>query len=125
VEERKTNWGQIAADPKFQELHHRKVRFLFGWWIFSTLLYIVFLAGAGLAQKFYAVRVIGDINVAYWLVIIMMFYCFVISVYYASWANKVSDKLTSKLVEEFKGGGVDVDKLTTGVTGEFQRGGQK
>ena len=106
MEEKKADWGEVARSVRFKDLALRKKKFLFGWWIVSTAFYIIFLVGAGLAQKFYSLRVIGDINVGYLLVLIMMIYCFLISVYYAYWANKVSDKITTDLVEEFKEGGL-------------------
>jgi uncharacterized membrane protein (DUF485 family) len=102
----KTEWAKIAANPKFVELHRRKVRFLFGWWLISTLVYLAILLGAGLAPKLFAGRVIGDINFGYFFILSMFVYCWFIAAYYASWANRVSDKLTAELVQELKEGGV-------------------
>jgi len=107
VEERKADWAQIAANPRFQELHGRKVKFLFGWWIFSIIIYVIFLVCSILfAQSFFAWRVIGDINIGYLLILVLFVYCWWLAGYYASWANKVSDRITTELVEELKEGGM-------------------
>ena len=100
------DWAQIARNPKFVELHRRKVTFLFGWWMISTLVYLVLLVGAGLAPKLFAWRIVGDINFAYVFVISLFIYCWAVAGYYALWANRVSDKLTADLVKEFKQSGV-------------------
>jgi len=107
VEEKTADWGKIASNPRFQELHARKEKFLFGWWIISIIIYVIFLACANLmAQSVFAWRVIGDINVGYLLILVLFVYCWCLAGYYASWANKVADKITTELVEEFKEGGI-------------------
>ncbi|HTY21543.1 MAG TPA: DUF485 domain-containing protein [Desulfomonilaceae bacterium] len=107
VEEKKADWAAIAANPRFAELHHRKVGFLFGWWIISIIIYVIFLVCSILfAQSFFAWRVIGDINIGYLLILVLFVYCWWLAGYYASWANKVSDRITTELVEELKEGGM-------------------
>ncbi len=101
----KTDWARIAANPKFMELHRRKVKFLFGWWIISTIIYLILLVGAGLTPGLFATRIVGDINFGYLFIISLFIYGWIIAGYYASWANRVSDKITAELVEEFKEGG--------------------
>ena len=106
MEQGKADWSKIARNPRFRELHRRKVKFLFGWWIFSTVIYVIFLVTANLGQKLYGWRVIGDINLGYLLVLALFVYCWFVAGYYASWANKFSDKMTADLVEELKQGGI-------------------
>ncbi len=43
------DWAAIAKDPRFIELHHKKSRFLFGWWIFSSVYYFLLPIGAAYA----------------------------------------------------------------------------
>ncbi|MGO9119216.1 MAG: DUF485 domain-containing protein [Desulfomonilaceae bacterium] len=105
TEEHRTDWAQVARDPKFVELRRRKERFLFGWWIISTVIFIIFLVCSILATKVFALRVIGDINVGYLLILLLFIYCWFIAGYYAWWANKVSDPLTTGLLAEFREGG--------------------
>lgn len=105
VEQSKADWAQVASDPRFVELHRRKGRFLFGWWIVSTIIYLVLLVGAGLAPKLFAASIIGDMNFGYLFILSLFIYCWIVAGYYASWANRVSDKITAELVETFKEGG--------------------
>ena len=39
------NWAAIEADPKFQNLHRRKSRFLWGLMAFSVFYYFLLLPG--------------------------------------------------------------------------------
>jgi uncharacterized membrane protein (DUF485 family) len=102
---KQADWGRIAKDPRFVELHRKKMRFLFGWWIVSTLIYLAILISAGTAPRLFGARVIGDMNFGYIIILSSFIYCWFVAGYYASWANRVSDKLTAKLVEEFRQGG--------------------
>jgi uncharacterized membrane protein (DUF485 family) len=102
VEAKRNDWAAIARNPKFVELHHRKAVFLFGWWIFSTIYYFLLPIGAGAAPGFFAVKVIGPINVGYLFALSQFFVSWALAIYYASWANKVSDRLTRELVDELK-----------------------
>lgn len=107
VGRKQTDWAQVAMNPRFVELHRRKVKFLFGWWIASTVIYVVFLVCASLVSRLFAWRVMGDINFGYLCVLSLFVYCWIVAGYYASWANRVSDKITTELVEGFKKGGIE------------------
>jgi len=96
------DWAAIARNPKFIEIHKRKSAFLFGWWIFSTVYYFLLPIGAGAAPGFFSVKVLGNINIGYLFALSQFFVSWAIAIYYASWANKVSDRLTSELLEELK-----------------------
>lgn len=106
VEPANAYWARIASNPKFKDLHRKKVKFLFGWWIFSTVIYIVFLASANLAGNLFGWRIIGDINFGYLAVLTLFVYCWFIAGFYAAWANKVADKITEELIGELKKGGL-------------------
>ncbi len=105
MEQKTADWAQFAKDPAFVELHRRKVRFLFGWWIVSTIIYLFLLAGAGLAPRLFAKQIIGDINFGYLFILVSFVYGWFVAGYYAYWANKFSDKMTADLVERFRQGG--------------------
>jgi uncharacterized membrane protein (DUF485 family) len=96
------DWAAIAKNPKFVELHRRKSYFLFGWWIFSTVYYFLLPIGAGAAPGLFSVKVIGNINFGYLFALSQFFVSWAIALYYASWANKVSDRLTNELLDELK-----------------------
>ncbi len=99
---KKEDWAAIAQNPKFREIHTRKTRFLFGWWIFSTLYYFLLPIGAGHFQTLFGYKVIGHINFGYLFALSQFFVSWAIAIYYASWANRVSDRLTRDLVKELK-----------------------
>lgn len=96
------DWAAIAKNPKFVELHRRKAYFLFGWWIFSTIYYFLLPIGAGSATGLWNWKIIGHINFGYLFALSQFFVSWALALYYASWANKVSDRLTNELIEELK-----------------------
>lgn len=93
-------WAAIARNPKFIELRKRKTTFLFGWWVFSTIYYFLLPIGAGAAPEFFGVKVIGNINMGYLFALSQFFVSWAIAMYYASWANRFSDRLTKELLDE-------------------------
>jgi len=105
-EQQRTDWAQVAANPRFVDLHRKKVRFLFGWWAISTIIYVIFLVCANLAGKLFAWPVIGDINFGYLAILGLFIYCWFVAGFYAFWANKVADKITVDLIDELKEGGM-------------------
>ncbi|MGC8605823.1 MAG: DUF485 domain-containing protein [Desulfomonilaceae bacterium] len=105
MEQNRTDWSEIARNPRFRELRRRKEKFLFGWWIVSATIFVIFLVVANLGRNLYGFRVVGEINLGYLLVLALFVYCWFIAGYYASWANRFADKMTADLVEEFKQGG--------------------
>jgi uncharacterized membrane protein (DUF485 family) len=57
------DWAAIDADPRFQELHARKSRFLWGLMAFAVVYYFLLPIGAGYFTDLYKTRVWGVINV--------------------------------------------------------------
>ncbi len=94
------NWAEIAKNPKFVELHHRKQKFLFGWWIFSSVYYFLLPIGAAYAPDLYKMKLIGVINFGYIFALSQFFVSWGIAHYYAHVANKEFDRLTRELVSE-------------------------
>ncbi len=56
------NWTAIDADPRFQELHRRKSRFLWGLMAFSVVYYFLLPIGAAYFTDLFKVSVWGVIN---------------------------------------------------------------
>jgi uncharacterized membrane protein (DUF485 family) len=56
------NWTAIDADPRFQELHRRKSRFLWGLMAFSVIYYFLLPIGAAYFTELFKVKVWGVIN---------------------------------------------------------------
>ncbi len=99
------NWSEIAKMPKFRELHRRKASFLIGWWLFSTLFYFGLPIAAGYTTQqtdFWNTKIIGRIPLLYLYALAQYVLCLAIALYYARWANKISDRLTRELVDELK-----------------------
>jgi uncharacterized membrane protein (DUF485 family) len=94
------NWSEIAKNPKFVELHKRKQRFLFGWWIFSTIFYFLLPIGAAYTPDLFKVKVLGNINFGYLFALSQFFVSWGIAMYYAHVANRDFDRLTRELVSE-------------------------
>jgi len=56
------NWAAIDADPRFQELHARKQRFLWGLMAFAVVYYFLLPVGAGYFTDLFKMRLWGVIN---------------------------------------------------------------
>jgi uncharacterized membrane protein (DUF485 family) len=56
-------WSKIEADPRFQALHKRKSRFLWGLMLFSVVYYFALPIGAAWLTDVYKVQVWGPVNV--------------------------------------------------------------
>ncbi len=93
-------WADVAANPKFVELHRRKAYFLFGWWAFSTVYYFLLPILAGALPGVFGIKVFGCINLGYLFALSQFFVSWALAVYYAIWANRVSDRLTQELLRE-------------------------
>ena len=94
------DWAALARNPKFVELHKRKQRFLFGWWIFSTVYYFLLPIGAAYATDLFKIKVLGYINFGYLFALSQFFVSWGLAHYYAHVANKDFDRLTRELVSE-------------------------
>jgi uncharacterized membrane protein (DUF485 family) len=57
------NWVAIDQDPRFRELHRRKIRFLWGLMLFSIAYYFALPIGAAYFQDLFRQRVFGPVNV--------------------------------------------------------------
>jgi len=102
VPQKQGDWAAIAKNPKFIELQRRKAHFLFGWWIFSTIYYFLLPIGAGSAEGLWRWKVIGNINFGYLFALSQFLVSWALAIYYAFWANRVSDRLTDELLDELK-----------------------
>jgi uncharacterized membrane protein (DUF485 family) len=57
------NWSKIESDPRFQALHARKSRFLWGLMAFSVIYYFALPAGAAYLPGLFSIKVWGPVNV--------------------------------------------------------------
>jgi uncharacterized membrane protein (DUF485 family) len=56
------NWAAVNADPRFQDLHRRKSRFLWGLMIISVIYYFMLPIGAAYFTDLFKTKVWGVIN---------------------------------------------------------------
>lgn len=99
------NFAEIARHPKFKELSRKKLTFLIGWWLFSTVFYFGLPIWAGnttLQTDVGNMKILGKMPVLYLYALLQYGLCLVIALYYAHWANKEADRLTSELLTELK-----------------------
>ena len=57
------DWTAIVADPRFQQLHAKKTRFLWGLMVFSIIYYFLLPIGAAYFQDIFKIKVWGPVNV--------------------------------------------------------------
>lgn len=56
------NWAAVNADPRFQALHRKKSRFLWGLMVFSVVYYFLLPIGAAYFTDLFKTKVWGVIN---------------------------------------------------------------
>lgn len=101
--EQQYDWTAIANHPKFKEIHHRKSNFLIGWWVFSSIFYFALPLAAGFTTEqtsFFNQKIIGVMPLLYIFALAQYALCIGIALYYAHWANKISDRLTAELLQD-------------------------
>ena len=98
--EKRHDWAAIAQDPRFIELHRKKLAFLYGWWAFSAGCYFLLLLGAGYTPKLFSIEVIGNINVGYLFALAQFVISFGIAIHYGRVADRDFDRLTKELIQQ-------------------------
>lgn len=94
------NWAAIDADPRFQELHRKKVGFLFGLMIFSIAFYFLLPVGAAYFQGLFSIKVWGPVNVGLLFALSEFVVAWGIAFYYSRHANQVFDEMAKELIHD-------------------------
>lgn len=97
------NWAAIDADPRFQNLHRRKSRFLWGLMIASVVYYFALPIGAGYFQELFRLKVWGPINVGLLFALSQFVVAWFIAFVYERRANREFDALAAEIVAEAGG----------------------
>ena len=100
AEAARINWRAIDNDPRFQELHRRKTRFLWGLMVFSLIYYFLLPIGAAYFQDIYKIKVWGPINVGLLFALSEFVVAWGIAWYYSRKANTEFDAMAAELVRE-------------------------
>jgi uncharacterized membrane protein (DUF485 family) len=100
AEAARINWRAIDNDPRFQELHRRKVRFLTGLMVFSLVYYFLLPIGAAYFQDLFKIKVWGPVNVGLLFALSEFVVAWAIAWYYSRKANTEFDAMAAELVRE-------------------------
>jgi uncharacterized membrane protein (DUF485 family) len=94
------NWAAIDADPRFQALHAKKTRFLWGLMIFSVIYYFLLPVGAAYYQDLFKIKVWGPVNVGILFALSEFVVAWSIAAIYAKRANKVFDTMAAEIIKD-------------------------
>lgn len=91
------NWVAIDQDPRFQQLHSKKTRFLWGLMIFSIVYYFLLPIGAGYFSDLFKIKVWGPVNVGILFALSEFIVAWGIAWIYARRANTEFDAMASEI----------------------------
>jgi uncharacterized membrane protein (DUF485 family) len=94
------NWKAIDTDPRFQELHLKKTRFLWGLMIFSIAYYFLLPIGAAYFTDLFKIKIWGPINFGIVFALSEFIVAWLIAFYYTRRANAEFDAMADKLMSE-------------------------
>lgn len=94
------NWAAIDADPRFQALHAKKTRFLWGLMILSTVYYFLLPIGAAYYQDLFTIKLWGPINVGIIFALSQFVVAWTIAGVYAKRANRDFDAMSQEIVND-------------------------
>ncbi|HVJ76115.1 MAG TPA: DUF485 domain-containing protein [Casimicrobiaceae bacterium] len=94
------DWKAIVADPRFQTLRSRKIRFLWGLMVFSVAYYFLLPIGAAYFPALFGIRVWGPVNVGILFALSEFVVAWAIAWIYARRANNEFDAMAAELIRD-------------------------
>jgi uncharacterized membrane protein (DUF485 family) len=94
------NWAAIDADPRFQELHRKKLTFLWSLMIISVIYYFLLPIGAAYYQDLFKIKVWGPVNVGILFALSEFVVAWTIAAVYAKRANKEFDTMAQGIIDD-------------------------
>jgi uncharacterized membrane protein (DUF485 family) len=94
------DWKAIVADPRFQALHHKKTRFLWGLMVFSVAYYFLLPIGAAYFPALFSIRVWGPVNVGLLFALSEFIVAWGIAFHYSRRANAEFDTMAAELIRD-------------------------
>ena len=94
------DWKAIDSRSDFQELHRKKMGFLWGLMIFSLVFYFLLPIGAAYFQDIYKIKVWGPVNVGILFALLQFVVAWGIAFYYARRANAEFDPMAAAIVRD-------------------------
>jgi uncharacterized membrane protein (DUF485 family) len=95
------DWSAVIADPRFQQLHRRKMAFLWGLMAFSVIYYFALPIGAAYFQDVFKIKVWGVINVGLLFALSEFVVAWGIAIYYSRVANRDFDRVAAEIAADF------------------------
>lgn len=95
------DWDAIINDPRFQSLHRRKTRFLWGMMAIAVAYYLLLPIGAAYFQDLFRVRVWGVVNVALLFALSQFVVAWAIAWIYSRKASLDFDRMAAEISAEF------------------------
>ncbi|MEO6148201.1 MAG: DUF485 domain-containing protein [Sulfuriferula sp.] len=96
----KMNWQAIDADPRFQALHRKKSRFLWGLMLFSMVYYFLLPIGAAYFQEIFKIRVWGAVNIGLLFALSEFVVAWLVAYIYSRKANTEFDSMAQDIVND-------------------------
>ena len=100
VDTSQIDWKAIDSQPAFQELHSKKMGFLWGLMIFSLVYYFMLPIGAAYFQDIYKIKVWGPVNVGILFALSEFVVAWALAFWYAKRANSVFDPMAAEIVRD-------------------------
>jgi uncharacterized membrane protein (DUF485 family) len=94
------HWEAVEADPRFQQLHRDKNRFLWRMMLFALLFYFSLPISTAYFQHILNIKIWGVINVGLLFALAQFVVAWVIAAVYAKRANAEFDARAQALVED-------------------------
>jgi uncharacterized membrane protein (DUF485 family) len=95
------DWDAIIRDSRFQSLHRRKSRFLWGLMALSVVYYFLLPVGAAYFQDLFKIRVWGVINVGLLFALSEFVVAWSIALIYSRKASRDFDQMAKIIAAEF------------------------
>lgn len=92
------DWEAIEADPRFQNLHRRKSRFLWSLMAFSLAYYFLLPLGAAFTPELFSRQVWGPLNVGLLFALSEFIVAWGVAIVYSRRANREFDALAAEIV---------------------------
>ena len=100
IDTSKVNWKAIDSRPEFQELHRKKMGFLWGLMVFSLVYYFLLPIGAAYFQDLYKIQVWGPVNVGILFALSEFIVAWLLAWIYARRANAEFDTMAAEIVRD-------------------------
>jgi uncharacterized membrane protein (DUF485 family) len=98
------DWVAIEAHPRFQELHRRKSRFLWGLMAFSVVYYFLLPIGAAYWSEVFRKRIWGPVNVGLLFALSEFVVAWAVAFVYSRYATRHFDAIAADVSRSAQAG---------------------